>query len=220
MLALMPLMAMAADNEWHPIASWPFTYQDFNTAIIITSTNQKLKAKANLHVGSHYLWYENSAKKKLEAKVGTIQKVVFPGNETYYAIDKKLCKVLREDTINGKVCRLYVSHEVDKAAFDERTKINRQAMQNLDVGIAGIADMYSEIADREGAAMIEEEPLPMRDLFYMLYGGETFLVNETNILKHLSKEERNAYRSFTRSAEIIYGNESSIINVWLTFFVK
>lgn len=61
----------------------------------------------------------------------------------------------------------------------------------------------------------------MVNKFYMLYNDETFEVTEGNILKHLgSKEERNAYRAFTRKAEVLYGSKTSMMTVWNTFFVK
>ena len=52
-------------------------------------------------------------------------------------------------------------------------------------------------------------------------GKDTFRFLEGNVLKHIdSKEERAAYRAYTRKAEIIYSNLSSAKNVYTTFFLK
>jgi hypothetical protein len=65
------------------------------------------------------------------------------------------------------------------------------------------------------------EPLQTKNTFYILKDGETFEARESEILSHLKdKEERRVYRGFTRSAEILYGSENSMLNVYKTFFLK
>lgn len=219
-LCLTALPLHAQESEWEPVSSWPFVYQQFTSADIYTIQGKKVSAKANIHVGQHYLWYE-SGTNRLAAKKGTISKVIFKDKQksTYYAINDKLCRVLREDSINGKVARLYISEELDKTRYNEMVRLNQQAtMAIMDLPITnGVA---SGLADREGSYDIDKEPLPMQRRFFMLVEGETFEATEHNILQHLSKEERKTYRSYTRSAEVLSGNRSSIENIWITFFVK
>lgn len=215
------VQTFAQDSRWQPISSWPFVYQQFQNAVVYSGpNNQVLKVKGNIHVASRALWYESYGK-KLQAKEGTVNRVVFPDSISYYNVNGKLYSVLAEDTINGKLCRLYVAEIVDKPRYDELVRINRQsAMMITDIAPA-LQDFASGVADNEGMRDVEKEPLPMLNKFYMLYDGDLFEVNEGNILKHLgSREERNAYRAFTRKAEIMYGSKKSMLTVWNTFFVK
>lgn len=205
--------------EWEPVPSWPFTYQEFSDAKIYINTMQMVKAKANIHVGSHYVWYESKGQ-KLEAKKGIVTKVVFGNGDVYYPIQDKLCRVLLEDTIDGKVGRLYMSYELDRERFNELAKINNLSTMSLMDVSGAMSSIVNNVADREGANIFEQEPLPMKSKFYILHDGDTFEANESNILKHLHKDERTAYRAYTRRAEVLSTSRKSMENVWLTFFNK
>lgn len=220
LLLSLPLSAQEDKEEWEPIAVWPFMYKDFSNAVITTVTKVVVKSKANIHVGNHYLWYINSAQQKVIAKEGTIAEVRFSNGDSYLPIGNKLCRVIRTDTINGKVCHVLRSDEVDKERFNELTNINRMTMMSFGSGNATLENMYTGVAEHEGAKDIDKQPLPMNTYFYMQYNGDTFQVTESNVLKHLDKIERAAYRAYTRRAEILYANESSILNIWDTFFKK
>lgn len=215
LLSSLSLSAKTDKDEWIPVASWPFVYQEFQNATIRTKDGKIVRGMADIHVGMHYLWYENSKKKKMAAAEGTIAKVTFSNGDIYMPVEKKLCKVIVEDTIRGQVCRVYRSDEVDKDRFNELARINNMGMQTMD--IAGLNDTFTQVAEHEGSNILEQNPLPMNTVFYMLYNGETFLVTESNILKRLDKSERAAYRAFTRKAEIIYGNEKSVLSIWSAF---
>lgn len=219
-LLTLPLSAKEEKEEWQPIAAWPFLYKEFTNCVITTATNQVVKGKANIHVGNHYLWYENSAQQKMAAKEGTVAKVRFSNDDVYMPVGNKLCKVVRTDTINGKECFILRSDEADKERFNELSRINKMGMMALGSGIANLESMYSSVAEHEGANDLDHQPLPMNTYFYMTINGETFPATESNILKHLEKSERPAFRAFTRRAEIIYSNESSILKVWDAFFKK
>lgn len=221
LLLLVSLMTMAEEPQWQPTASWPFAYEKFQSALIYTD-KQSLKAMANIHVGTSTLWYESFGK-RLQAKSDVVEKVVFADSTqtTYYNVLGRMCHVLSEDVINGKVSRLYVAEVLDRPRFEESVRVNRQSDMLMTGVIAGMENIASGVADNEGMRNVDKEPLPMVNKFYMLYNDETFEVTEGNILKHLgSKEERNAYRAFTRKAEVLYGSKTSMMTVWNTFFVK
>ncbi|MDO4172659.1 MAG: hypothetical protein Q4E63_03235 [Prevotellaceae bacterium] len=219
LMTMASLYVQAQQSEWYPIATWPFVYELFQDATIYSGIN-KIKAKANIHVGKMSLWYESHGK-RLEAKQGTVNKVTFSNGMTYYNINNKLCSVISEDTINGKLCRLYMAEQLDKPQYDEMVRINRQSTMNMLDFSPALTTIATGVADNEGIRDVEQEPLPLQNKFYMLYNDETFEVNESNILKQMhSREERNAYRAFVRSAEIIYSSKKSILTVWKTFFVK
>lgn len=221
LLVLSVTSVLAQQSDWHPVSVWPFVYEQFQNAVIYTGpANKIVKAKSNIHVANGTLWYESNGK-KLEAKSENVNKVVFPDSVAYYTVSNMLCSVLSEDSINGKLCRLYVAELLDKSQFQEMTRINNQSMMTiLDLSPA-LTDIANDVANNEGMRNMDREPLPMRNKFFMLYDGETFEATESNILKRLAtKQERNAYRGFTRSAEILYGSKSSMLTVWKTFFVK
>lgn len=211
----------AQSSDWRPISTWPFTYEHFQNAVIYSGpTNMKIKACANIHIGNSTLWYESNGK-RLEAKQGTVNKVTFSDSITYYTVFNKLCRIVSEDTINGKLCRLYSSEQLDKQQYEEMVRTNRQGTMNMLDLAPALANLASGVADNEGVRNVEQEPLPITNKFYMLYNDETFEATESNILKHLTtRQERNTYRGFTRSAEIMYGSKQSMLTVWKTFFVK
>lgn len=219
-LLFITTVVRAQQAEWHPVSVWPFVYEQFQDAVIYTGPmNMIVKAKANIHVANSTLWYESKGK-KLEAKAGTVNKVTFSDSVTYYNVSGKLCSVLSEDTINGQVCRLYVAAQLDRVRYEESARISRQNQTMLDC-LPAFTDIVNDVANAEGIKDMDLEPLPMRDKFYMLYQGETFEANESNILRHFNtRQERNTYRSFVRSAEILYSSRQSMLTVWKTFFVK
>lgn len=211
--------AITDKNEWEPTAEWPFAYKEFSDAVIHLTSLQLVKTKVNIHVGNHYAWYENGGK-RLEVKRGLITKVVFANGDVYYPIGDRLCQVIQEDTVNGNLTRLYMSHELDRPAFEEAAKRNNQSTMSLMDVPSFISSAANRVADNEGAIIFEQEPLPMRDKFFILYNGKVFEATESNILKNLSKEERTAYLNYTRRAEILSTNRKSMENVWVTFFDK
>lgn len=221
LLTLMATLANAQTSEWQPMSTWPFIYEKFQKATAYCGPdNTIVRVKANIHIAACTLWYESKGK-LLEAKQGTVNKVVFADNSVYYPVSNRLCKVMSEDTINGKVCRLYVAELLNKPLYDELVRTNRQnTMMMLDF-VPGMADLASSVSGNESIRDPEQEPLPMTNRFYMLYNDETFDVTEGNVLKHLpTKQERNTYRGYTRSAEVMYDSKKSMLNVWKTFFVK
>lgn len=223
MLLMLPMVsfAQAADDKdkWEPVPTWPFLYEEFSNAIIHTTALKVVKAKANVHAGNSTVWYENNGK-RLEANKTLVQKVVFDNGDTYYVIKDKLCQVICEDSVDGGVSRLYMCHEVDKEAFNEIARINNQSTMSL-MDVPGfISSAANSVADREGGNRIDQEPLPMKDKFFILYKGDIFEANESSILKHLSKQERPVYLSYTRKAEVLSYSRKSMENVWNTFFTK
>lgn len=213
-LVLIPTQ-VHADENWRPTPSWPFVFREFQNAVIYTINGQKTRVAANIHVDRNVLWYESKGK-RLAANPDVISKVAF-GDIIFYNINKKLCRVIREDTIQGRVSRLYILEEIDRDKYNEIKAFHSQTMSILDNPF--IRDVAATVAETEGVTDIDIQPLPMYNKFFMLYNNETFEATEHNILQHLSKEERPAYRAYTRSAEVITSNRSSMENVWITFFV-
>ncbi|MBQ0075493.1 MAG: hypothetical protein KBT34_15035 [Prevotella sp.] len=217
------------EAQWAPSAVWPFVYREFLDATIITKASKIVKAKANIHVGNMYVWYESKGQ-KLEVKRDLVKKVIFPNGDIYYpvlarVVEKrvpvmrdKLCRVVREDTINGKIGRLLVSEELDRNRYEELVKANRQAQMGFGDGL--MSSVNSMVSANEILNDVEQNPLPMRDKYYMEYNDEIFEANESEITKRMEKSERAAYRAYERSAEILAGNRSSMENVWITFFVS
>lgn len=228
-LALFSVANAAAQKEgkddsetWNPVATWPFLKQQFVEAEIMTTAKKRVRTRSNIHVGKHTLWfYSPKQNQNLEAKAATIEWARFYDGTKYYNIQEKMCRVLREDTVNGKVCRLYISEEVDKEKYDEIVRINRVAEMGAVNMPAGFSSFANRLSESEGLNDVEKMPLPMKYKFYMLYEDETFEMSSTSIMKHLSsKEERKAFNAYIRSAEILFGNERSMRNVYETFFLN
>lgn len=220
LLALFPVLSAMAENSWTPTPAWPFVLAEFQESVIHTASGKTVKAKANIHVGSLCLWYISNGK-NLEAKKGIVDKVVFADGTKYIEAYGKLCKVIREDSINGKIHRLLCSTEVEQSQYEEMVRNQRAAERSSMLDIAGLNNMNLDMSVRGSASNADQEPLPIENRFYIQLGNDTFEAVESKILKHLKdNEERKAYRAYTRKAEIITGNLSSMLDVYTTFFTK
>lgn len=208
-----------AKSAWKPIASWPFLYETFEEAVVYTTNMKIIKTKANIHIGSHFLWFESKGQ-RLESIPGQIQKVEFKNHDTYYAIKDKMCKVLREDTIEGKIGRLYISIELDRRRFDEMCQKNMNIANLLGDSPLSASGFAASLADSNSANPIELQPLPLHEKYYMLYKDETFEATDSSIEHHLNKAERKEYFKFIRSDETIKDKRRPMENIWIKFFVE
>jgi len=223
-LLLSIAMFCQAQDKYYPVAVWPFIYENFTDArIFVGQDNKVVRAKANIHLRHTTLWFISAKdfKTKLEAQPGTVNKIIFSNGDTYYNIDNKMCKVVREDTINGDIMRLYKCVQVDIDDFNKKYQMTHMGTVESSVLGAGFADFTASVANNNALTREDMEPLQLLYTFYILKNGKTFEARESEILSHLDdKEERKVYRAYTRSAEILYGSEKSMLNVYKTFFLK
>ena len=218
-LLILCMLSASADDKWQPVPSWPFIYSDFQSAVIKTVKGTTVNAKANIHIGHHYLWYESKGK-NLEAKKGTVKEVIFPNGKHYIAVRDKICLVIKEDTIKGKLHRLLYSEEVDMPRYNDIVRNNKAAESSSTIDFIGLNDLNLDVAVRESSYISEQEPLPIKNVFFIQIGDETFEATESNILQHLDKEERKVYKAYTRKAEIITSDMNSMLDVFTTFFLR
>ena len=209
------------DNSWLPTPSWPFIYNDFEHCIVHTMDGKTLNVTGNIHIYNNYLWYKSATGKYLLAKEGTVKDVLFKDGSKYIEHHDKLLKVLSEDTVGDKKYKLLQLFELDKVQYDEDVRNKRVAERSSMIDIAGLNAMNLDMSVRESANISEQEPLPTKNIFYIQMNDDVFEATESNITKHLAnKEERTAYRAYTRKAEIITGDLRSAINIYTTFFLK
>lgn len=223
-LLLSIAMFCQAQDKYYPVAVWPFIYENFTDARIFVGENNKVvRAKSNIHLRQTSLWFISGKdnKTKLEAQPGTINKIIFSNGDTYYNINNKMCKVVREDSINGDIMRLYKCTSVDMNDFNKKYQMTHMGTVESSVLGAGFADFSASVANNNALTREDMEPLQLLYTFYILKDGKTFEARESEILSHLKdKEEKKVYRAYTRSAEILYGSEKSMLNVYKTFFLK
>lgn len=218
-LLILCMLSASADDKWQPVPSWPFIYSDFQPAVIKTVKGTTVNAKANIHIGHHYLWYESKGK-NLEAKKGTVKEVIFPNGKHHIAVGDKICLIIKEDTIKGKLHRLLYSEEVDMPRYNDIVRNNKAAESSSTIDFMGLNDLNLDVAVRESSNISEQEPLPIKNVFFIQIGDETFEATESNILQHLDKEERKVYKAYTRKAEIITSDMNSMLDVFTTFFLR
>lgn len=217
-LLLLVSMPVSAQKTWQPTGVWPFVHKSFMNATIYTGLFRvaKTQTRANIHVGKHSLWYIDKDT-LLEAMPGQIIRVEFANGDKYVPVPKTdmLARIVRQDTINGKVARLLCVASVDTRTLDAKY----QSVQNLNTMSTNFS-FAGQIGESGDNNDIEEQPLPMEDMFYFQVNGETFLNTEKNILNHIDQKRRKEYMNFTRKEEIISHLESSMLKVWNEFFLK
>ena len=216
-LAFIPMRAQ--DNaDWQPTGVWPFINKQFRTATVYTGVFKLTKTvvPCNIHVGNQTLWYSQNDT-LMEAVPGSIIRVEFPNGDTYMPVgsEQMFGRIVRQDTIGGSVARIIHVRQLNQKALDQRYLDHINKTQNALQGMS-----LSHLADTEAGLIIEQEPLPMENVYYFQMKGEIFPATTKNILSRINPKRKQEYRNFTRSAEIISTNESSMLKIWKEFFLK
>lgn len=220
LLTLMSALPLVAQNnkDWEPTGEWPFVNKQFRTATVYTGLYSRTKTivPCNIHVGKQTLWYSQNDT-LMEALPGSVLRVEFPNGDTYMPVgsEQTFGRIVRQDTISGSVARIILVRQLDQHALDQKYLDHINKTQNALQGAS-----LSHLADTEAGIILEQQPLPLTNVFYFQVRGELFLATTKNILAHIDPARRKEYRNFTRSAEIISTNESSMFKVWKEFFLK
>lgn len=206
--------AAQADNDWLPTGEWPFINRRFEPATIVTGFINKKKTvyPCNIHIGKQTLMYVLNDT-LMQASPGNVNYVEFRNGDKYVAFGNTFAKVVREDSV-GRVLRVRL---VDYEKFKGSEK-DASNMSSFTLG----GDFGELNIDFSGSYIVnpEAEPLPTIDTYFLNYNKEIFEVTDKNILQRIRQDRRKEYRGFTRSAEIISRNESSVLKIWETFFVN
>lgn len=229
-LILLVLMLFSCVNQlsaqrepnWEPTGEWPFVHRRFLPANVYTGffSLKKTVVPCNIHLGNQTLWYVQNDT-LMEANPGSVVRVEFSDSTVYVPVTTSLMgKVVREDTLNGKLARVIQVVEVDQGEVDRRGRAATEMTSGMLQGGGILSSLAARIADANAGEREEEQPIPLKNSFYFLYNNELFEVTDKNILKRIDQSRRREYRNFTRSAEIISENLASILKIWDTFFVN
>lgn len=215
------LSALAQNNkDWEPTGVWPFINQQFRTATVYTGIFKRSKTvvPCNIHVGNQTLWYSQNDT-LMEAIPGSVVRVEFPNGDAYMPVgsEEHFGRIVREDSINGKIARVICVRTVNQKALDQKYLDYLNKTKNI---LQGATFNVSDIASADAGTVLEEQPLPLTNEFYFQVRGEIFPATTKQILNRIDPNRKQEYRKFTRSAEIISTNESSMLKVWEEFFLK
>jgi len=215
------MVSFAQNNkDWEPTGVWPFINKQFRTATVYTGIFRRSKTvvPCNIHVGNQTLWYSQNDT-LMEAIPGSVLYVEFPNGDTYMPVssESRFGRIVQEDSIDGKVARVICVRAVNQKALDQKYLDYINKTKNI---LQGATFNVSDIASADAGIVMEEQPLPMMNEFYFQVRGEVFQATTKNILSHIDPKRKQEYRNFTRSAEIISTNESSMLKVWQEFFLK
>ena len=215
------VVSFAQNNkDWEPTGVWPFINKQFRTATVYTGIFRRTKTvvPCNIHVGNQTLWYTQNDT-LMEAIPGSVLYVEFPNGDKYMPVssESRFGRIVREDSINGKVARVICVRVVNQKELDQKYLDYINKTKNI---LQGATFNVSDIASADAGVVMEEQPLPMVNEFYFQVNGEVFQATPKNILAHINPKRKQEYRNFTRSAEIISTNESSMLKVWQEFFLK
>ena len=215
------LSAFAQNNkDWEPTGVWPFINQQFRTATVYTGIFRRSKTvvPCNIHVGNQTLWYSQNDT-LMEAIPGSVVRVEFPNGDSYMPVgsEEHFGRIVREDSIDGKIARVICVRTVNQKALDQKYLDYLNKTKNL---VQGATFNVSDIASADAGIVMEEQPLPLTNEFYFQVRGEIFPATTKQILNRINPARKQVYRNFTRSAEIISTNESSMLKVWEEFFLK
>ena len=210
-------------KEWEPIGTWPFEYQTFQVATVYSGiySIKKTQVPCNIHLGKQTLWFSQN-NTLMEAVKGTIIRVEFKNGDVFIPVNGGECmgKIEREDTLSGKVGRVLHVRLVDQNAVDQRAIDLMNKSQNLQQSSLNLGTWGAQLSDINATINEEELPIPLINVFYFQYKGEIFEAKEKQILSHINPARKREYKNYTRKAEIISTNKSSMLKVWEDFFVN
>lgn len=208
------------NKDWEPTGVWPFLNQQFRTATVYTGIFKRSKTvvPCNIHVGNQTLWYSQNDT-LMEAIPGTVVRVEFPNGDTYMPVgsEQRFGRIVREDSIDGRIARVICVRTVNQKELDQKYFDHLNKTTNI---LQGATFNLSDIASADAGIIMEEQPLPLTDEYYFQVRGEIFPATTKQILNRIDPKRKQEYRNFTRSAEIISTNESSMQKVWQEFFLK
>ena len=202
------------DRDWIPTGDWPFLNRRFMPATVVTGFVYKKKTviPCNIHIGKHTLMFVKNDT-LMEADPTNVNYVEFKNGDKYQSIGNVFAKIIQEDSI-GKILLVKM---VDKSRL-------RQNFDDIStMGSLTIGGDFGEISLDLMPAYVnnpQEEPLPVIDTYFFIYNMEIFEVTTKNVLNHINPDRKREYKAFTRSAEIITRNESSVRKIWDNFFLK
>ncbi len=210
-----PQQQSEEDARWIPTGEWPFLNRRFLPGEVVTGmfTKHKTIVPCNIHVAKQTLWYVQNDT-LMEALPGSVAMVTFKNGDVFIPItSSKFGKLVHEDSI-GKVVRV---REIDADKLHEESNdASRMANFNLSGNFGSLnIDLSSQYNGNP-----EANPLPVTDTYYFIYKLEIFPVTDKEILKRINPQRRKEYRAFTRSAEILTHNESSVMKIWNNFFAR
>lgn len=210
-------------KEWEPIGTWPFEYQTFQVATVYSGiySIKKTQVPCNIHLGKQTLWFSQNDT-LMEAVKGSIIRVEFKNGDVFIPVNGGECmgKIEREDTLSGKVGRVLHVRLVDQNAVDQRAIDLMNKSQNLQQSSLNLGTWGAQLSDINASINEEELPIPLINVFYFQYKGEIFEAKEKQILSHINPARKREYKNYTRKAEIISTNKSSMLKVWEDFFVN
>lgn len=210
-------------KEWEPIGTWPFEYQTFQVATVYSGiySIKKTQVPCNIHLGKQTLWFSQNDT-LMEAVKGSIIRVEFKNGNVFIPVNGGECmgKIEREDTLSGKVGRVLHVRLVDQNAVDQRAIDLMNKSQNLQQSSLNLGTWGAQLSDINATINEEELPIPLINVFYFQYKGEIFEAKEKQILSHINPARKREYKNYTRKAEIISTNKSSMLKVWEDFFVN
>lgn len=223
-ISALPLFAQN-NKDWEPTGVWPFINRQFKAATVYTGIYSKAKTivPCNIHIGNHTLWYSQNDT-LMEAIPKSVLRVEFPNGDVYMPVgsEQMFGRIVREDTIDGRIARIIHVTTVNRQKLDSNSVDALNSSQNMLQGASaiGLGLFASALADANSGRKIEEEPLPLNNIYFFQVRGEIFQATTKNILAHISPKRKKEYRNFTRTAEIISTNESSMHKIWQEFFLK
>ena len=208
--------------EWQPTGVWPFVHRRFETATVVSGfvKPHKTMVPCNIHIGNQTLWYVQNDT-LMEAMPGSVLRVEFTEGVYIPIGGNKFGKIIRDDSIGGSLARVIKVEEVDSRELKRNTLENSQVTSSMLASAGGLfSSLAARISDANAGIKAEEQPIPLNYLYYFVYKNEVFEASERNILKHIDPARKKEYKAFTRSAEVISKNESSIMKIWENFFLK
>ncbi len=210
-------------KDWEPIGTWPFEYQTFQVATVYSGiySIKKTQVPCNIHLGKQTLWFAQNDT-LMEAVKGSIIRVEFKNGDVFIPVNGGECmgKIEQEDTLAGKVGRVLHVRLVDQSAVDQRAVDLMNKSQNLQQSSLNLGTWGAQLSDINATINEEELPIPLINVFYFQYKGEIFEAKEKQILSRINPARKREYKNYTRKAEIISTNKSSMLKVWNDFFVN
>ncbi len=203
------LAAIGAVQAQEPTTTWPYIFNDFQSATIYLKAGGKIEYTANIHLGNSTLHYIDGNDVK-ESKSKDILLVVF-GEQRFMNVNGKLMEVVAEQE-GGFIARL---KDIDFTRLNETggaygassNTLSTKALTSIE-GIGSVTNHAMQVANKESG-----KELPLRNEYFIVVGGSVYPAEKALLPDFVPVDKKQSLKDFVKKNKIRWSKPADLIKL-------
>lgn len=207
-LALVSILPGSAQDG--PTTTWPYLYPSFRPGTILLGGAKTRAAELNIHVRHGRLHYLDNGIVK-EAFLSDVMGVEIDGSR-YLNLEGTMMRV---EAQNEKGC-VVASILGDFSALQETGGAYGSSSVTSATRKLSSIDLDSQINQNHMVLMqgkMDGKDIPLETRYYLMYQGKLIPANRVDIEKQLTREQKDAWKSWRKEHKIKWKNIDSLLEV-------